>query len=133
MKIQSIFLDIFKAMSLVAVLSIASCNDDDDHHANQATITISAPTAHTTFSQGNTVHMEGMAVGEQELHGYELYILNKTSGDTVFSFHEHQHGDTLHFHEHWVVNAVGDMEFGIIVTLDHENNLQKETVEFHCN
>ena len=101
---------------------------------NHATITFSSPVEHTSYDQGDTVQVAGMAIAEEDLHGYDLYILNKTSGDTVFSFKEHAHSDTLDIMHQWIVDVVeqSDMELGIVVTLDHDENKQVQTLEFHC-
>jgi hypothetical protein len=74
-----------------------------------------------------------MAVGEQELHGYDIFIILTPGGDTVFTASQPGHGDTLHIHEHWEpIDTVGDMELRVVVTLDHDNNTETKTVEFHC-
>jgi len=121
-------------IAVVLVLSLSSCKDDEHEHGNTAVIAFSSPVAHSTYSQGDTVHITGTAIGEEELHGYALFILNKTSGDTVFTAEAHAHGDTVMIHHEWVVNvsAMSDMELSITVTLDHDNNTQTEKVEFHC-
>jgi hypothetical protein len=134
MKFSPSFLKAYLATAVALVLSFSSCKDDEHEHGNTAVITFTSPAANSTYHQGDTVHVTGSAIGQEELHGYELYILNKTSGDTVFTADEHAHGDTVQIHHEWVVNvaAASDMELGITVTLDHDNNTQTEKVGFHC-
>ncbi len=134
---KSIFSKAFLAITAAAVLSFAACKEEADDHlpANTAVITITSPAENDTISVGDTLSIEGTAIGEEELHGYDLYILKKTSGDTVFTADDHAHNDTVDIHHHWEgvdTTATGALELNIIFTVDHDNNTQTEKVNFHC-
>lgn len=131
--LKSVFSKLLSVAAAGAVLSFGGCKDDD-HHGNTAVITFTSPAEHATFSNGDTVHVEGTAAAEEDLHGYELYILNKTAGDTVLFFSSPHHGTTITVDTFWVVGviAASDMELGITVILDHQENRQTEKVDFHC-
>ena len=129
---NSIFSIAFLA-SFIFVVSLASCKDDHDH-GTFATITITQPQEMSVYDQGDTVFILGSIAGDGELHGYVAYIRNKATNDTVFYTLNHAHGVSLDINYQWVVDVSdhSDMELGVIVTIDHDDNAESKKVNFHC-
>lgn len=98
-------------------------------------LTITSPVSSDVYHNGDTINITGTASYYQEMHGYELYILNKTTGDTVHHAHAHEHGASLTITSSWVVSNItahSDMELNVDLILDHEGNTQSEKVAFMC-
>lgn len=108
--------------------------DDNSCVYPETTLSISNPTEAQIFNLGDTVKINGTAEHYEELHGWSLYIYNKTSSDTVFTSSDHTHGTNLTITSSWINNltAHSDMELGVIVTVDHDGNVKKQVANFHC-
>lgn len=122
---------------LIATISVFSCkNDKEETEAeNHATISIYAPTEGAVFAKGDTVKVDAKGVGELELHGWQVQIKKKASGEVVFEDDAHEHGDSLHIVKQWINNVTEhtDMQLIFSVALDHEGHLASDTVSFHCH
>jgi hypothetical protein len=69
------------------------------------------------------------------MHGYDAYILNETSGDTVWTSAVHDHGTPFHIDSLWVndVTDHSDMLLHIEAEIDHDGNTTEKEVAFHCH
>lgn len=128
---------LFIIMLLSATLAVFSCkNDKEETEAkNHATITIHSPSAGAVFAKGDTIEIDADAVGELDLHGWQVQIKKKASGEVVFDDDAHKHGETLHVEKQWINNVTEhtDMQLIFSVALDHEGHLESDTVNFHCH
>lgn len=129
----------FKALlvSLTAVaLLFSACNkDEEDHHNNEAHITILTPTAGQQFGSQDTVIISGKIESDEQLHGYELIVRQKSDSSVKFTHNAHAHSTELEFSQKWAVNVHGhqDMELEVIPILDHDGNTSSKKVDFHCH
>lgn len=100
-----------------------------------ATINIAQPIAGNTYSLGEEVHIDVTVSADFDMHGYEAYLINLTSDDTVWSTHAHAHGTTYSIHDHWTNNVAdhSDMKLKVISTLNHDGALAEKEVSFHCH
>jgi len=119
---------------ITSALFIASSCKEKEHVENHAVITIASPQANQNFSPGDTVNIDVLAVGETELHGMDIYIINLNSNDTVYAHEEHAHGDSIAVHQFWVstVTTASDMQLTASVIIDHDGNVQVGHVHFKC-
>ncbi|MEO9257021.1 MAG: hypothetical protein ABI207_01490 [Crocinitomicaceae bacterium] len=107
--------------------------DDKSCAYPEATLTISNPTESQMYNLGDTIKINGTAAHYQELQGWSLYILNKTSEDTVLKNSNYTVGKNLTITSSWVNNVIAhsDMELGVTVTVN-KNTVKKQIVNFHC-
>ncbi len=97
---------------------------------------ITNPAAGSTFSMGDTVHIDAMITSSGEVHGYEVYLRNTSHNDeVVFQLEEHAHESPIHIHDMWVNNVMhhSDMELEIVLLVTHEGETESEKVSFHCH
>jgi len=108
--------------------------DDKSCAYPEATLTISNPTESQMFNLGDTIKINGTAAHYQELQGWSLYILNKTSGDTVLTSSDYTVGKNLTITSSWVNNVIAhsDMELGVTVTVNKNGKVITQLVNFHC-
>jgi hypothetical protein len=131
--LQSLF---FALAALAIVVLINSCKNDDDPIITTANISITSPAENAMFEQGTYVRITGSITTEGELHGYEIYIRQKSDNAVVFSFDEHAHGKTFSFDEQWVnkVTTHSDMELEVVAILSHEGDVTvSKKLNFHCH
>ncbi len=110
-------------------------NDDGSCVYPTAKLKIHSPSNNAMFSLGDTVHIHAVATHNEMLHGWNIHLVNTSSGDTVLFKHAHEHGTTLNIHHNWVndVTQHSDMKLTIEVMLDHGGNEIYRTVNFHCH
>lgn len=128
---------------LIGILS--ACNDGNNHHSSSETtnqktesevnITISSPKNHSMYNLEQDIEIIGTIESNDELHGYEISIVQKSNDKIVFSKQVHEHEKLYKFSEVWKneVNGMQDMELRVTVILDHKNHTTTETVKFHCH
>ena len=142
--------NIFYLLTLISVLGLTSCSDDDDSSNgldNQApVITINEPTLDEVFAVGGEVHLDVDLEDDVELASYKIEVHNNFDGHThgrpsgivetiPWSFNhteELEPGQTNHhLHEHLEVPenaAEGAYHLGIIA-LDQAGNQTEAYVE----
>lgn len=108
--------------------------DDGSCVYPEAQLSISEPTTNKVYHLGDVVHIQGSASHYEQLHGWSLYILNKTTGDTVYTAEDHAHATTIEIHSSWVnnVSVDSDMELSVTVIVDHDGAVITDKVNFHC-
>lgn len=118
-----------KKYNLILIVTLGfltiSCNKHDEHnHEVTATINLLEPMENDTIAFGTELHMHGTITGSDELHGYNLSLLNTDNATTLFSASATNHQTSYSFDEHWV-NTVTDtthLEVQVEVELDHDGN-----------
>ena len=137
-KIQIIpFIAILFSLSILVV----SCKKDeeapaDEHsHGASATITIYDPIADSTYEMGQSVDITVEIEGTAELHGYQILLINTTSGDTVKNVELHDHATIYSYGGNWIndVTAHSDMTCKVKAIVDHDGNATEKSVNFHCH
>ena len=150
------FLPVFIGLLTVSPILFSSCKqegctdeaatnydsdaDDDDgsciYPADNIVFNVSNPAVGSTFSLGDTVHIDAMITTDGDVHGYELYIRNTSHDDmVVFQKEVHAHESPVHIHEMWVndVDHHSDMELEIVLVADHDGSKESHKVNFHCH
>ncbi|HXH18680.1 MAG TPA: hypothetical protein VNJ07_06315 [Chitinophagales bacterium] len=117
----------------IFIFAFSSCRENE-HHDNHAVITISSPPEGAVFHPGDTVRIDVTAIGELELHGLDVHIVNLSANDTVYSIVEHAHNDSIEVHEFWIADVMVASSMRLIATviLDHDNNVEAASVDFQC-
>lgn len=113
---------------------MTSC-EDDDAIIPQVEFNVDQPTMGQMYGLNDTIYIEGSLVSDHQLHGYELFIRNKTADSVVFSAHGHEDMNTIHFIKIWIndVKHHSDMELVIDAFIDHEGTKQTKVIDFHCH
>lgn len=126
---------------LFALLALSSCKKDEEETeptpTPQPTVTIDIeePTDTQMFSLNETVHIHVNIEANFDLHGYEAFIINESTTDTVWSTDAHDHAESFHIEGEWINNVVGhsDMLLKVIVEKDHDGNTVAAERHFHCH
>ncbi|MBS1771341.1 MAG: hypothetical protein JST82_00685 [Bacteroidetes bacterium] len=112
-------------MILTCILMV-SCQKKDDTPAQPSSIVInlSAPSDGHIFRKGDTVFMKASVSYISQLHGYELSIKNKATGESLFYDYQHTYTDKFDINKYWVdtVNSNIDMKLELTVQIDHDGN-----------
>lgn len=88
----------------------------DDEHENPVVDPVAfknvSPNAGENFALGESVIMQARLEWEGSLHGWDLFLVNTTTGDTVFTADLHDHREELRMEEVWVntVTELSDMQ-----------------------
>lgn len=131
----------FKYLLLLTMsLSIFSACDDDDEPVivdePKVQFDFADPVAGSIYQSDDTVFINGMISFENDMHGYEVSLINKSHNDTmVFNKNEELDGKMIHVHAHWVNNVDhhSDMTLTIDALTDHSGTKQTKTIDFHCH
>ena len=101
---------------------------------NHATITVHSPAEGAAILPGATVQIRATIEAIEPLHGYELFIRNKATGEKLLSADEHSHGSTIEVSKNWVNTAAAgtELELEIAVSLDHDGNIHSKKVVFRA-
>jgi hypothetical protein len=109
--------------------------DDKSCSYPDAEITISSPSAGASMMNGDTMLIEATAHRYMPMHGWNLFILNKTSGDTLYKEGLSEDGKDLHISTSWIVSGItahSDMELNLSVQLSSAGQKQDTSVNFMC-
>lgn len=131
----------FASIAFLAISTIIiSCKKDEpvaeEHeHAATATITITEPTADSTYEMGQSVNLNVDITGSSELHGYQVLLINETAVDTIIKWEVHEHNTTYAFDSTWInnVTAHSSMSCKVRAFIDHDGNYTDKSVSFHCH
>ena len=109
---------------LVLSFIIISCSrDNEEMFLPVAETKIYAPLANAVVHPGDTIFIDGVAILETGVHGYELAI-RKPGGANLYFQHFHQHSDSLIIKDKWknTLTQPSDLELWISVIVDHEDH-----------
>ncbi len=117
---------------LIALTAITSCNKNNS--ATTAEINFTEITEGDTIAFGDTIHIEGTIVGNGELHGYQLQLVDILPAEMLLSLNTETHKESYAFDEHWVNNVtlISNMKAVIVVELNHDGDLVSKEVNFVC-
>ena len=119
--------------SLIAVgILVVACKKQAE--ASVATINFIEPTVGDTIAFGEELHCEGTVLGNGELHGYTLTMVNLLNNQTVYSASSSAHAESYVFHEHWVNNVTDTATIKVLleVELDHDGNKSAKELNVVC-
>jgi hypothetical protein len=135
---MKVYASILSRMLLLGVALLpflaTGCHQDEAAGTNTAQVTIHNPMENDVVAPGATLEIHATVVGQDALHGYELFLRNKATGVNLLALNEHAHGSTIDIHEEWVntVDETSELELELIVTLDHEGNTTSKKVTFQA-
>ena len=115
---------------LVLSFIIISCSrDNEEMFLPVAETKIYAPLANAVVHPGDTIFIDGVAILETGVHGYELAI-RKPGGANLYFQHFHQHSDSLIIKDKWknIVFPPADLELSLSVILDHDDRRKNITI-----
>ncbi len=112
---------------LLLSVSIVSCKKEteEEEPAANAVITINTPNENEVYAYGDTVKITGTIAADAEMHGYNVRLVNLSSGMNILNQGYHEHGSSFIVNESWK-NSVSDttqMKIIIDAAIDHEGNL----------
>lgn len=124
-------------LAATATLFLTSCGkDDDDDVVNPVDeITITAPTDGAIVNAGQSVAITGTITGKHEIHGYSLFVRQKTDGKVLFTKDVHDHSSNIAINETWAIDTVAkhkELELEVRATLDHDGNTMSKKITLHA-
>lgn len=115
---------------------VSSCQKDgtkaEPEVTPTASITIASPTANQVYRLGDTMHIVATVEGNVKLHGYDVAIVNTSSGDTIYKADGHAHETTLTVDEHWccTLSSAADLRLYISSALNHDGLEVVKAIDF---
>ncbi|MBS1781106.1 MAG: hypothetical protein JST70_17400 [Bacteroidetes bacterium] len=113
---------------------ICACKKEEQATAEQptATIVITNPQPGQEIKGGTELAIQAQIKGDVNLHGYEVFIVDKQSLDTLFEMDNHTHAKELQVNEIWVdtLSQAADLEVFVKTELNHEGASVTKTVSF---
>ena len=133
---------IFSAILAAAI--ITSCKKKDEETNNTTTtptptpvanIVINSPSEGAMFELDSVVTINVDITADFEMHGYDVYVINETAGDTVWTDGLHDHGESFHIDGTWTNNVTehSDMMIKVVAEIDHDGNTTEKSLHFHCH
>ena len=131
----------WSGLLLGLTLSLIACKHDpvSDTPPADPTPTVEfskvKPEAGDTFDFGEEVEIKVTLEANVLMHGYDIYIINLTTTDTVAEIKEHPHDYILEVEESWINNVTqsSDMRVVFEIPLNHEGEQKNvHQVDFHC-
>jgi hypothetical protein len=117
---------------LITLTAITSC--EKKNSATTVDINFTEITEGDTIAFGDTVHLEGTVVGDGELHGYQLQLVDIISAEMLLSKNSETHALSYVFDEHWVnnVTTISNLKAVVVVEINHDGDLISKEVNFVC-
>lgn len=111
------------------LLSAASCHKHHNPVADPAKVDIEfiSPQSGQSFKKGDAVNIKANVSYTEELHGYEVLLINTATNTTLFTTEKHVHGGQFSINETWTdtLSAHADIKVNIKVAIDHGNITEK--------
>lgn len=106
--------------------------DDGSCTYQEATLSIITPEEGQVFHTDDVVEIKAIASNKEALHGWSLYLYNKTTADTIYQKDDHVHNVELSIEDAWTNNVEeeADIELGVTVTVDHDGTVLFKKVVF---
>ena len=123
-----------KLLYSLILISLFAFSCKKPAEASVATINFIEPTVGDTIAFGEELHCEGTVLGNGELHGYTLTMVNLLNNQTVYSASSSAHAESYVFHEHWVNNVTDTATIKVLleVELDHDGNKSTKELNVVC-
>lgn len=117
---------------LIGMSTVIACKKDEP--ATTAVIEFIEPSSMDTIISGEELHAEGTIVGNNEMHGYSLKMVNETTNEVLVNIASSSHATSYAFHEHWVNNVTQNAVVAVTITanLDDAGNQATKTVKVVC-
>jgi hypothetical protein len=115
---------------ILAFASIVGCNKEN---VNNAYFSIISPEVQSYYVGGDTIRIIGSVVGDSELYGLSVQLLNDANDSILFTYSNEEHLTSYNFNQFYV-NQVAehmDVRLEVVAELDHEGNEAKKTMLLH--
>lgn len=128
---------VFATFLLIFTAAFSSCNNDDDVHVEPATaeITLTAPTDGAILNAGQSVAITGTITSSKEVHGYKIFVRQKSDSKVLFTKDIHDHNTSITFNETWAVDTVAkykELELEVQATLDDDSNTLSRKITLYA-
>ena len=123
------------SISLFVLLSITlfSCKKDKEDHVDfSGSISVNAPAANDTITDGNTFMVTGNITGNTEMHGYMITVYNQNDQSVVYTntLESHAEAYTLNETVTHTLTASTPLRLVIEVEVDHDGETMIKEVLF---
>jgi hypothetical protein len=122
------------AAGFVTLTLLCACQKKDDMapDANKVVMNITSPRAGQTFRSGDTVFIKATVNYPGELHGYEVKVVDTTTGFIVYDVARHIHDDKFVIDDKWVSSASQPttLKLSIIAEIDHSGDDARKDLSF---
>jgi hypothetical protein len=115
---------------ILAFASIVGCNKGK---VNNAYFSITSPEVQSYYVGGDTIRIIASVVGDSELYGLSVQLLNDANDSVLFTYSNEEHLTSYNFNQFYVnqVTEHMDVRLEVIAELDHEGNEAKKTMLLH--
>lgn len=121
-------------MLFLTAIAFAGCQKQDETpvQPDKVVVTVSSPHAGQIYTKGDTVNIQAHVSYISQLHGYEVKITDKNSGETLYSNISHIHGSEFDVNYKWIntLDQDADLKLEIETIIDHENNKSEYELDF---
>jgi hypothetical protein len=121
---------------LVLAVGLSACEKETDPvivpEVVKPMVKLITPTIHQHYHPG-TVIISGEASAGAMLHGYDLMVFDRKTGDTLFKDNDHAHGLSFTFSDTMVHGLLADYDARayVKVYIDHDHNYIADSVDFY--
>jgi hypothetical protein len=116
------------------LLFLASCQKKDNTlvDASQVVFSVSSPLSNQVYHKGDTVQILANISYPTELHGYEVKIIDTTTGFIVYDNPTHVHDDHFSVNEQWIDSAAQQqhLKLEVIAVIDHDGDNAIKQINF---
>ncbi len=120
---------------LLLSVTIFSCQKKDNitPDATKVTMIITRPDSAQVFRSGDTVHINATVSYPSELHGYEVKIIDTTTGYILYDDAQHVHDDHFIISDTWVCSGTQPavLKLELIAEVDHNGTDAIKTLFFN--
>ncbi|MBX2906695.1 MAG: hypothetical protein KF744_11695 [Taibaiella sp.] len=119
-------------LAIATVAMIASCQkkSNDTIDPSKVMVSISNPIGNQSFHNGDTLQVNAHVSYTSELHGYEVKVVDTSTGTILFDYEEHVHMDVFDVDKRWpvAVSAATNAVVTIVVSIDHNGETATKEV-----
>ena len=121
-------------LALLCTTVLASCTKhagDIEEPVPTATITFAQPTQGAVYKTGDSVRIQGVAIGSAVMHGCQIAIRKAADTSVIYyEEHVHDHNDTITINHAWknTLATATDLQVDVTVVLDHDGHTATKTV-----
>ena len=118
----------------ILIAGLYSCQKKDNTAATPASVAISitSPANGQVYRNGDTISIDADVSYASELHGYEVKIIDTTSGFILYDDAQHTHDDHFSIHDKWVNTSVQPvtLKLSVVAAIDHDGNTAEKDIHF---
>ena len=121
----------------IASFSITSCKKETEKEEDVAAVaifTITTPVENQVYAFGDTVKIDATIVADADMHGYNVRLVNLSSGMNILNQGYHEHAKSFTVNESWKNSVTDTTQLKIILdaAIDHEGNISTKERIITC-